>query len=53
MGQNIDALLSSNIGQPMAQIFFQSFGKNGTLALWAVVVTVQSVLSLEYHLLHV
>lgn len=41
MGSNVDALLSSNIGQPMAQIFFQSFGKNGTLAFWAIVVIVQ------------
>jgi hypothetical protein len=27
----------------MAQIFFNSFGQNGTLALWAIVVLVQLV----------
>ncbi|KAI6135074.1 amino acid/polyamine transporter I [Pisolithus croceorrhizus] len=38
MGTDLGYLLSSPIGQPMAQIFFNSFGQNGTLALWAFVV---------------
>ena len=41
MGTDMNALLSSPIGQPMAQIFFNSFGQNGTLALWSFVVLVQ------------
>ncbi|KAG1744390.1 amino acid permease-domain-containing protein [Suillus lakei] len=41
MGTDIDSLLSSPIGQPMAQIFFNSFGQTGTLALWSFVVLVQ------------
>ncbi|KAI6152264.1 amino acid/polyamine transporter I [Pisolithus tinctorius] len=41
MGTDIGYLLSSPIGQPMAQIFFNSFGQKGTLALWALVVTAQ------------
>ncbi|EJF60127.1 APC amino acid permease [Dichomitus squalens LYAD-421 SS1] len=41
MGTDLDAILSSPIGQPMASIFFNSFGQNGTLAIWAVVVVVQ------------
>ncbi|KAG6330592.1 hypothetical protein ID866_8495 [Astraeus odoratus] len=41
MGTDVDYLLSSPIGQPMAQIFFNSFGQNGTLALWAFVVIAQ------------
>lgn len=41
MGSDIESLLNSPIGQPMAQIFFNSFGQNGTLALWAFVVIVQ------------
>jgi amino acid transporter len=43
MGNDLEYLLNSPIQQPMAQIFFNSFGQNGTLALWAIVVLVQSV----------
>ena len=45
MGSDIQALLDSNIGQPMAQIFYQSFGQKGTLAMWSMVVIVQSVIT--------
>jgi hypothetical protein len=41
MGNNIDSLINSPVGQPMAQIFFNSFGRNGTLALWSFVVLAQ------------
>jgi hypothetical protein len=41
MGTDINSLLDSPVGQPMAQIFFNSFGQNGTLALWSFVVLVQ------------
>ncbi|KAH7909980.1 amino acid/polyamine transporter I [Hygrophoropsis aurantiaca] len=41
MGTDLDYLLNSPVGQPMAQIFFNSFGQNGTLAVWAIVVVVQ------------
>jgi hypothetical protein len=43
MGTDMNGLLDSPIGQPMAQIFFNSFGQNGTLALWSFVVLVQYV----------
>lgn len=43
MGTDIGYLLSSPIGQPMAQIFFNSFGQKGTLALWALVVIAQYI----------
>ncbi|KAG6908706.1 hypothetical protein DXG01_003639 [Tephrocybe rancida] len=39
MGTDLQALYDSD--QPMAQIFFQSFGQKGTLAIWAIVVIVQ------------
>ena len=42
MGSHVQAPLDSNIGQPMAQIFYQSFGQKGTLAVWSIVVIVQS-----------
>ncbi|KAH7882169.1 amino acid/polyamine transporter I [Phlebopus sp. FC_14] len=41
MGTDLEGIISSPIGQPMAQIFFNSFGQNGTLAVWAIVVLVQ------------
>ncbi|KAF9006941.1 amino acid transporter [Cyathus striatus] len=39
MGSDLEAL--NNSDQPMAQIFFNSFGRKGTLAIWAIVVIVQ------------
>ena len=41
MGTDLDSIVNSP--QPMAQIFFNSFGQKGTLAVWAIVVLVQSV----------
>ncbi|THU93843.1 APC amino acid permease [Dendrothele bispora CBS 962.96] len=39
MGTDLEALMDAD--QPMAAIFFNSFGRNGTLAVWAFVVLVQ------------
>ncbi|KAH9948494.1 APC amino acid permease [Amylocystis lapponica] len=41
MGTDLNAIMDSSVGQPMAQIFFNSFGQKGTLGLWAIVVLVQ------------
>jgi len=41
MGTDLEGILSSPVGQPMAQIFFNAFGQKGTLALWSFVVLVQ------------
>ncbi|KAI5120016.1 hypothetical protein M0805_008477 [Coniferiporia weirii] len=41
MGKDLSGILNSPIGQPMATIFFNSFGQKGTLAVWAIVVIVQ------------
>lgn len=41
MGTDMDSIMNSPIGQPMAEIFFNSFGQKGTLALWSIVVLVQ------------
>ena len=41
MGQDPDALMGSSLGQPMAQIIFNSSGKNGTLAIWSFIVLAQ------------
>jgi hypothetical protein len=39
MGTDLQALYDSP--QPMAQIFFHSFGRKATLGIWAIVVLVQ------------
>ncbi|KNZ71878.1 hypothetical protein J132_05703 [Termitomyces sp. J132] len=39
MGTDLQALYDSD--QPMAQIFFQSFGRRATLLIWAFIVVVQ------------
>lgn len=44
MGGDIRALLDSDVGQPMARIFYQSFGQKGTLAIWGVIVIAQLVI---------
>ncbi|KAL0952584.1 hypothetical protein HGRIS_006840 [Hohenbuehelia grisea] len=41
MGSNLEALLDSPAGQPMAQIFFNSLGKKGALVLWSFVIVTQ------------
>jgi len=41
MGQDIEGLMNSNIEQPMAQIFFNSFGQRGTLAMWSFIILAQ------------
>ncbi|KAI0319540.1 amino acid/polyamine transporter I [Amylostereum chailletii] len=46
MGDDLQAILNSNIGQPMA-ILFNSFGRSGTLAVWIVVVIVQFIMGMD------
>ena len=41
MGTDLDSIVNNSIGQPMATIFFNSFGQKATLGLWAIVVIVQ------------
>ncbi|KAL4081537.1 hypothetical protein V8B97DRAFT_1913561 [Scleroderma yunnanense] len=41
MDVNIENILSSPIGRPMAEILFSRFGQRGTLALWSFVVIAQ------------
>ncbi|VDC04470.1 unnamed protein product [Peniophora sp. CBMAI 1063] len=47
MGTDLEAILASDIGQPMATILFNSFGKNGTLAVWIVVVLLQFAMGVD------
>ncbi|GLB38878.1 putative apc amino acid permease [Lyophyllum shimeji] len=41
MGTDLRSLYDSGRGQPMAQILSYSFGRKGTLAVWAMIVVVQ------------
>ncbi|KAI0324642.1 APC amino acid permease [Cubamyces sp. BRFM 1775] len=41
MGTDLDSIIDNPIGQPTATIFFNSFGRNGTLALWSLVAFAQ------------
>lgn len=41
MGQDIEDLMNSSLGQPMAQIFVNSFGQKGTLVVWSFIISVQ------------
>ncbi|KAG2360779.1 amino acid/polyamine transporter I [Suillus spraguei] len=41
MGSDIESILMSRTGQPMAQIFYNSFGQKGALALWSLVIVAQ------------
>ncbi|KAH9896733.1 APC amino acid permease [Cubamyces lactineus] len=41
MGSDIESILANPIGQPMATILVNSFGRDGTLAVWSVIVFVQ------------
>jgi len=41
MGNDLGSLMGSSLGQPLAQIFFNSFGKKATLALWTFIIMAQ------------
>ena len=41
MGQDLDGLMAGSLGQPMAQIFLNSFGQNGTLVMWSFIILAQ------------
>lgn len=41
MGTNIENILGSPIGQPLAAICFNSFGTKPTVAVWSVIVAIQ------------
>ncbi|KAK0211069.1 APC amino acid permease [Desarmillaria ectypa] len=41
MGRNYQSIIDSPIGQPMATILFNSFGKTGTLVVWSFTILAQ------------
>ncbi|KII84524.1 hypothetical protein PLICRDRAFT_117614 [Plicaturopsis crispa FD-325 SS-3] len=41
MGTDLESIIDSPIGQPMASILFNVFGQRGTLTIWAFVVIIQ------------
>jgi len=44
MGTDLETILASPIGQPLATILFNSFGKNGSLAVWSFVIIAQYIM---------
>ena len=51
MGTDIEGI--SNSAQPMAKIFFNSFGQKGALAVWAIIVIVQYMMGSSMVSVHV
>ncbi|KAJ5183090.1 hypothetical protein N7492_000706 [Penicillium capsulatum] len=47
MDRNIEGILGSKFGQPMAQIYYDALGKQGALGFMAVVATVQFFMGLS------
>ncbi|KAJ5463183.1 hypothetical protein N7475_008127 [Penicillium sp. IBT 31633x] len=47
MDRNIEGILNSKFGQPMAQIYYDALGKNGALGFMAVVMIVQFFMGLS------
>lgn len=41
MGQDLESIIDSPVGQPMATIFLNSLGKKGCLAIWTFVIITQ------------
>ncbi|PBK99470.1 amino acid transporter [Armillaria gallica] len=41
MGTDVGAILDSPVGQPMATLLLNSFGKKGALALWSLIIVLQ------------
>lgn len=44
-GTDVQVLLDSSVGQPIAQIFYQSFCQKGTLAMWSIIIATQLVVT--------
>jgi len=49
MGTDLENVLNSPIGQPMAQILYNSLGQRGALALWCLIISTLYVFSGTWH----
>ncbi|KAJ3557762.1 hypothetical protein NM688_g1293 [Phlebia brevispora] len=47
MGTDIETIMASPIGQPMATILFNSFGTRGTLVIWSFIVVAQWIVGVN------
>ena len=50
MGTDLESILGSPTGQPMAQVFYNSFGQKGALTLWSLIILAQCVLPTSVYL---
>ncbi|KAJ7058704.1 amino acid/polyamine transporter I [Mycena amicta] len=48
MGNDLDSVTGNAIGQPMATIFFNSVGKQGTLVIWAFMIITLWMTGMDY-----
>jgi len=48
IGNDLDSVIGNPIGQPMATIFFNSVGKQGTLAIWAFMILTLWMTGMDY-----
>ncbi|KAF7361655.1 GABA permease [Mycena venus] len=48
IGNDLDLVIRNSIGQPMATIFFNSIGKQGTLAIWAFMILTLWMTGMDY-----
>ncbi|KAF8507404.1 amino acid/polyamine transporter I [Gautieria morchelliformis] len=48
MGNDLASVTGNSIGQPMATIFFNSVGKNGTLAIWVFMIITLWMTGMDY-----
>ncbi|KAI0320655.1 APC amino acid permease [Amylostereum chailletii] len=47
MGKDLAGILGSPVGQPMATILLNSFGKGGTLAIWSIIIVAQYMIGIS------
>jgi hypothetical protein len=53
MSQDLEHILGSPFGQPMAQIYFDALGKNGALGFMSLLMIVQFLVSRQVSQLRV
>ncbi|KAF9457969.1 amino acid/polyamine transporter I [Collybia nuda] len=48
IGNDLESIIGNPIGQPMATIFYNSVGKEGTLAIWALIIITLWMTGMDY-----
>lgn len=48
MSQDLESIMTSPFGQPMAQIYYDALGKNGALGMMSLLMIVQYLVSSSF-----